>query len=264
MDDHDRIPILAYHKIDRRFEWGVTRLYPGQFELQMKFLHDRHYRVVPLSEGLSGKVKMPCAVITFDDAYRELKENAFHLMEQYSFRGTIFVVTGFVGKKNTWDVNLAYRTFTHLDWVDLRKLVEAGYEVGSHSHTHPDLTKIESRRVREELAVSKQILEDRLGTTVRYISYPFARYSETVKNIAWECGYEGGVCLSHPLKRGDDMFEIERLSVYVFDSMMNFKSKLRLYGTWGVAAEKLKGRLVNFFAGATYPMKCLERLLKGH
>ena len=184
-------------------------------------------------------------------------------MNSYSFRGTIFVVTEFVGRKNIWDVNLGYRTFIHLDWADLRSLVKLGFEIGSHTHTHPDLTKISISKAREEITVSKKILEDRLGVGVRYISYPFGRYSETIKEIAWECGYEGGVCLSHPFKSRNDIYEIERMSVYVFDTLTNFRAKLRMYGRCGVIAEKVKGRIVNFFAGATYPLKRLERSFRG-
>jgi peptidoglycan/xylan/chitin deacetylase (PgdA/CDA1 family) len=260
MDKTGSIPILAYHKVDRRFEWGVTRLYPPQFEQQMRFLDRRGYEVITLSEGLSGNHSERSVVITFDDAYKELVENAFRPMDAYAFRGTIFVVTDFVGKENTWDVNLGYRKFIHLDWDDLRMLVHRGYEIGSHSHTHPDLTKIGEEKVKEELLISKKMLEDKLGVCVRYFSYPFGRYSETVKKIVLECGYEGGVCLSHPFKRSGDRYEIERVSVYVFDTMMNFRAKLRMYGRWGEAAEKLKGRTVNFFAGATYPLKRLEIL----
>jgi peptidoglycan/xylan/chitin deacetylase (PgdA/CDA1 family) len=259
MDKPSQIPILAYHKIDRRFEWGVTRLYPPQFRQQMRFLHQKGYRVVTLGEGLVGNGNDRHVVITFDDGYKTLIENGFCVMDDYSFHGTIFVVTAYVGKQNIWDVNIGYRTFIHLDWTDLRSLVERGYEIGSHSHTHPDLTKISRTEVRKELCISKKILEDRLGIAVRYISYPFGRYSEAVKGIAVECGYEGGVCLSHPFKRYRDPYEIERISVYVFDSMTNFAAKLKRHGSGGVVLEKLKGRMVNFFAGATYPLKRMER-----
>lgn len=261
MDKTTHIPILAYHKVDRKFEWGVTRLYPFQFEQQMRFLKRRGGRVVTLGECLSRNEQDGSTVITFDDAYKELIENAFSIMDCHAFRGTIFVVTDFVGKENIWDVNLGYRTFVHLDWEDLRALVERGYEIGSHSHTHPDLTRISAAMAIEELSISKKILEDRLGIPVRYVSYPFGRYSETVKRIAMECGYEGGVCLSHPFKGSGDPYEIERTSVYVFDTMKSFKAKLGLYGRYGVVAEKLKGRMVNYFAGATYPLKRLEKKL---
>jgi peptidoglycan/xylan/chitin deacetylase (PgdA/CDA1 family) len=139
--------------------------------------------------------------------------------------------------------------------------VKKGYEIGSHSHSHPDLTKVSGAKAIEELSISKKVLEDKLGIAVRYISYPFGRYSETVKRIAMECGYEGGVCLSHPFKGFIDRYEIERTSVYVFDAMANYRAKLGMYGRCGVFAEKLKGRIVNYFAGATYPLKRLERAI---
>jgi peptidoglycan/xylan/chitin deacetylase (PgdA/CDA1 family) len=263
MEKLNTIPVLAYHKVDRRFEWGVTRLYPSQFRLQMEFLHAKGFKGVTLSGAEGGNKPEKAVVITFDDAYRGLMDYAVGVMERYSFRATVFVVTDYVGKYNLWDVNIGYRKFLHMDWGDLRAMVKRGFEIGSHSHTHPDLTKLPGSGIEKELSESKRILEERLGVRIKYISYPFGRYSPAVKKIAEACGYEGGVCLSHPFKDHDDDFEIERMSVYNFDTMMDFRAKLFLYGKGGVFAEKAKGRIVNFFAGATHPLKRLEIALSG-
>ncbi|TET16424.1 MAG: polysaccharide deacetylase family protein [Candidatus Cloacimonadota bacterium] len=257
MSSFRKIPILAYHKVDRSFEWGVTRLYPSQFAEQMRFLRRKGYSSVTLTGAFqSGSIK--CVAITFDDAYKELLENAISLMIRYSFTATIFVVTNFVGKENLWDVNLGFRKFKHMDWSVLRSLCDAGFEIGSHTHTHPDLTKISEVRIREELTVSKNILESKLGVPVRFVSYPFGRYSRRIKEIVEESGYSGAVCLSHPFRRKDGLFEIERQSVYIIDSLDNFKAKLGIYGSAGFMFEKMKGRTINFFAGATHIIKMIQ------
>lgn len=261
MKNSNNIPVLAYHKVNSDFEWGVTRVLPFQFAEQMKFLYRRGYRDFGLSKVLENIGNEKGIAITFDDAYKDFIETALPIMEKYGLKATIFVITDFVGEKNLWDVSLGKR-FYHMDWYDLRYLSSAGFEIGSHTRTHPDLTKISPDRVRLELSDSKKILEDKLGVSVNFISYPFGRYTEKIKKAAYDCGYVGGVCLSHPFKKQNDIFEIEREGVYIFDTLCDFKAKLSLYGKEGLCFEKMKGRLVNFFAGATYRIKRLQELFQ--
>lgn len=253
-------PVLAYHKVDRNFEWGVTRVLPSQFSEQMRFLYQKRYKAITLSDLLKNNSYEKRVAITFDDAYEELINNAFSIMQKYSFKATIFVVTDFVGKENLWDVNLGFRRFNHMNWSALRNISSAGFEIGSHTHTHPDLTKISEESIRKEFSFSKKILEDKLGVSVHFVSYPFGRYSRKIKEIAYKCGYSGGVCLSHPFKKKVDIFEIEREGIYIFDTLDDFKAKLSLYGKGAFLFEKMKGRIVNFFAGATYIIKRSQEL----
>ncbi|MCK4575894.1 polysaccharide deacetylase family protein [candidate division WOR-3 bacterium] len=261
MGGFEDIPVLAYHKVNNRFEWGVTRVLPSQFAKQMRFLYKRKYKATTLSNMLENDDNGKIVGITFDDAYKDFMRNAFSILKDYSFKATVFVVTNYIGKKNLWDVNFGFRKFVHMDWFDLRDLVKAGFEIGSHTHTHPDLTKITKESVRRELQYSKKILEDKLGVSIHFISYPFGRYSKEIKEIALECGYKGGVCLSHPFKKKNDIFEIDREGVYVFETIDDFKAKLKLYGKCAFIFEKMKGRIINFFAGATYVIKRFQKTL---
>lgn len=261
VSNYTTIPILAYHKIEPRFEFGVTTVFPHQFEKQMRFLSVRGYKSITLSELVDDKHGEKNVVLTFDDAYENMIVNGLPIMEEWDFKATIFIVSGFVGKENLWDVNLGFRRFRHMGWKNLRYLVESGFEIGSHSHTHPDLTKISDRKVKEELSRSRKTLEDKLGVPVRFISYPFGRYSARVKEMAQECGYTGGVCLSHPFKKRNDIFEMERQALYIFDTMYNFEAKLKLMGNPPYIFEKIKGRIVNFFAGATFEINRVKKFL---
>ena len=254
--------IIAYHKVDKNFEWGVTRIFPSQFAEQMRFLHCRKYKVITLRDLLKSDDYVKRVVVTFDDAYKDFIRDTFAILQEFCFKATVFVVTDFVGKKNSWDVNFGFRRFEHMNWNDLKLISNAGFEIGSHTHTHPDLTKISEEAVRNELSFSKKIPEDKLGVPVRFISYPFGRYSKRIKEIVSECGYNGGVCLSHPFKKRNDLFEIDRLGIYIFDTLDDFKAKLSLYGKGAFLFEKMKGRIVNFFAGATYIIKRFQEVFR--
>lgn len=257
MNMFDNIPVLAYHKVNRRFEWGVTRVLPSQFFEQMKFVYKKGYRVCTLSDILSNGSSDSKLCITFDDAYKDFMDNALSVLQKYHLKATVFVVTDFVGKKNSWDVNLG-REFYHMSWQDLKYLSNAGFEIGSHTHRHPDLTRVSDVEVKNELFRSKQIIESKLGIKVSFLSYPFGRYSDRVKHIAMDCGYDGAVCLSHPFRRKDDIFELDRQGVYIFDTIYNFRAKLSKSGKAFYVLEQIKGRAVNFFAGITYPIKRMQ------
>ncbi|OQX56440.1 MAG: hypothetical protein B5M53_01420 [Candidatus Cloacimonas sp. 4484_209] len=253
-----RVPILAYHKIDRNFEWGVTRVTPSQFAMQMDFLYRNNYKIVTLSELLNQEAKGKIVSITFDDAYKDFLHYGFPVMKKYGFTATVFVITKFVGKENLWDINIGYRKFSHMDWQDLQKLIENGFEIGSHTHSHPDLRKLDKKKLTEELLLSREILEDRLKIKVKFLSYPFGRYSERIKKMVQDCGYLGAVCLSHPFRKKGNIYEIDRESIYTFDTIFDFGAKLMRHGKTFLYFEKVKTRAVNFFAGATYPLKQVE------
>jgi len=257
MNIFDNVPILAYHKVDDSFEWGVTRVSRGRFSEQMRFLAREHFEGMTLSKLAEKSRVGKRVVITFDDAYKSIIDNALPVMAKHSFNATVFVVTRYVGRKNTWDVNLG-RNFYHMNWQNLKDLTRAGFEIGSHTHTHPDLTRITDTEIRRELSISKEILEDKLAEEVSFVSYPFGRYSDRVKEIAIDCGYKGGVCLSHPFRKRSDVFAIDRQGVYIFDTIHDFRAKILDYGKRAYFLEHIKGRSINFFAGATYPLKRLQ------
>src|SRR5688500_11033266 len=83
-------PILAYHKIERRLELGVTRLSPRRFAKQMRRLADAGWTTLTLSEVAacaagSRPVGVNELAITFDDAYRGLRDHAFPVLEELGF-----------------------------------------------------------------------------------------------------------------------------------------------------------------------------------
>ncbi len=92
---------------------------------------------------------------TFDDAYQDVYLNAFPLLQKFGFTACIFVITGYVGKYNEWDYNWGRNRKKHLSWEQIKEMADAGFEFGSHTVNHPDLTKIPDKFVEYELKRSK-------------------------------------------------------------------------------------------------------------
>lgn len=267
------IQILAYHKINDDFDWGITRQKVSQFEKGIKFLHEQGYETIPLEEVYThtgarlGKPKQTLdqadacpsgqkVVITFDDGYEDVYLNAFPILQEYGFTAFIFIITGFVGKYNSWDFNLGRKRKRHLGWKQIKEMSKCGFGFGSHTVNHPDLTKIDPAcgGVEYELKKSKEVLEDRLGKEVSFLSYPFGRYNCFVQEEACRLGYKRAYTLC--LKNKEDGFQPfaqKRWGIYLFDSPLTLKIKLnhgRLF--W---IEDLKGRIINRFASGTAILK---------
>src|SRR5204862_5576929 len=103
-------------------------------------------------------------------------------------------------------------------WDELRTLINSGIvEVGTHTRTHPILSKLAPSQLRDEVLGSKQIVEARLGIRVRHFCYPNGLYSDfhagTAETVR-EGGYESAVTAESGLNsNGTDLFTLLRLAV---------------------------------------------------
>lgn len=225
-----KIPILAYHKIDTAFEWGINTVSPRAFENQIRYLHSVGFQSVKIEDIVFNKVRVEKPIaITFDDAYRSVHEFAFPILEKYNFVATVFVVSEYIGKKNSWDVNIGGKTCMHLNFQELRELISARWEIGSHTATHPDLVGLSDAELCSELSISKTTLEDRFSAPVHIVSYPYNRFNVSVIDQAIKAGYQGGCCLAANASVPEEMkmFNIPRMGVYAIDNRLWFKLKLK-------------------------------------
>ena len=251
--DRPQIPVLVFHKVDPRFEWGVTRVYPSQFRSALRSLKERGYETVSLHSALDSNETLPDkpVVITFDDSYAGLFQYALPILEELRFTATIFVITGFAGSLNEWDVNLGGIRFRHLSWKEIRHFSELGFEIGSHTVHHPDLTSITSGQARKELVESKNRLEYEIAKPVNLISFPFGRFNQAVIELCKEAGYRHA-CGFRAQKRYQP-FVFERKAYYLFDNRWTLHAKLNHH--WGRPFEEFKLRLVNFCSHGTSLVK---------
>jgi peptidoglycan/xylan/chitin deacetylase (PgdA/CDA1 family) len=158
----------------------------------------------------------PAVVVTFDDGYASLARHAFPVLADLGLKALVFVITDFVGRDNSWDVQYGWRRFAHLDWDALGVWGERGIEVHSHGATHARLTWLSDAEIGDELGRSREEIGRRLGAPPLAVSYPFGSADERVGRLAEAAGYRLG--LSGPLARGADPLRMPRLPVYGWDS----------------------------------------------
>lgn len=211
--------ILCYHKIERRRELGVTRLAPRRFARQIERLARAGWRTLTLAElvaSVRGERRThPAEVaITFDDAYRGLRDHAFPVLAAHGMTAICFVITDYAGMLNRWDVAYGGRRFAHLAWRDMRRWQERGMEFASHTATHPRLTWLDESAVAGELLRSRLALERHLDVARLAVAYPFGSASVREQVLAQQLGYEAGFGLAGTWRHG--AMVVPRLPVYAW------------------------------------------------
>ncbi len=160
-------------------------------------------------------------LITFDDALSDLLDEAFPVAEAEGVRGIAFAVAGYLGKKASWDPSPGPKAL-HLDAAGLRELLKAGWAVGSHSWSHPDLTALSESEALRELERSKKALEDAVGAEVWAFSYPFGRFNARVMELVARAGYSVAFAEDYTRSRWHP-FAIPRIGIYLPDYSPRFK-----------------------------------------
>ncbi|MHB8984666.1 MAG: polysaccharide deacetylase family protein [Eubacteriales bacterium] len=214
------IPILMYHKINPDPETGNLglRVPPEVFDRQMQYLYSQGYHTVSLGdvrEYMTGERILPpkSVVITFDDGYRDNYTFALPILEKYNFKATFFVVTGTVGKVNSFD-NSIQPVNQMAGWSELRDMAARGMEIGSHTVSHPRLTELSPEKALYQIKKSKLALEKGLGQPVRFFSYPHGCYNAAVEKIVEESGYEAATSTLPGLDYPDnDVYALKRICV---------------------------------------------------
>ena len=185
-----QVPVLVYHSFGPALSKKETvmqthyRVTAEMFEKQMKYLQDNGYHPVSFSayvNSLINKAKLPekAVVLSFDDGWKTQYKYAVPILEKYNFTGTFFIVSSYVGYGS------------YMNWTDLKDLVAHNFDIESHTKTHQLLTKIDPKKLPDELSTSKKILEDKLGIKVTTLAYPNYAQNEAVRQAVKSAGYLG-------------------------------------------------------------------------
>jgi peptidoglycan/xylan/chitin deacetylase (PgdA/CDA1 family) len=229
-----RIPILLYHQISVTTpEEDPTRIGipPKTFEAQMNYLYCHGFSTITLDDLTNMKDDKNnnlnrWFVITFDDGYLDNYTNAFPILQKYGFVATIFAVTDFIGKNHSWGLGKSVR---YMDWAHAREMVKYGISFGSHTCTHPDLTRLDDKTLLSELIISKQIIEEQLGSPVRHLAYPFGKYDFRVMQMCKLAGYDSAYAAWWS---NDERYSRERLQIKLKDGKYLFALKASGWASW--------------------------------
>jgi peptidoglycan/xylan/chitin deacetylase (PgdA/CDA1 family) len=191
------IPILTYHHTEQAPPKGFAMrslwVTPSSFSTQMRWLSRLGYRGLSMSElvpYLRGEKKGKVVGITLDDGYQSNVSHALPILKQHGFSATCYVVSGRLGQHNEWDAALGMAKAALMDVDEMRTWVDAGMEVGSHTCSHADLSRLSLAEARHELLQSKSDLENLLQKPVTQFCYPYGHFSPEHEALVSQAGYE--------------------------------------------------------------------------
>ncbi|MHC4538789.1 MAG: polysaccharide deacetylase family protein [Planctomycetota bacterium] len=215
--------VIYYH--------GVAKKDVPGFKKQMAHLA-KHCFVVGPSKIMTARPDGASYIvaITFDDAFLSVMENAVPVLKEHGLPAGIFVPAGRLGSPPSWAIP---ETSPDKDEVlmseqQIAGLDKDGFEIFSHTLSHPVLTEIGADRLEHELRNSKQRLEEIIGHEVQVISYPHGAHSPDVCLQTQKAGYKLGFTVEPKMVTGaTDSLKIGRFKVSPGEGLVTFGLKVR-------------------------------------
>jgi len=232
-----QIRALIYHHFGREETYPSTSVSVDQFKKHLAYLKKNDYTVLTLGRALDrlyGETGLAekTAVITIDDGYRSVWQNARPLLAEYGFPATLFISTGNVGGSN------------YLNWEEIRKLENQGFEIGNHSHSHDYFLNKPKDRIagafEADLKKADEEFRKHLGRVPELYAYPFGEYIPEMTAVLKAHGYRAAAAQRSGVIHGRSRYALPRFPMnYYYGDMEGFSNKMGMNGLPVMAAEPL-------------------------
>jgi len=216
------LKVLMHHQIvndEKLCSVHWTYVSTAQLRKQLILLEHWGYTPITLRDYLlyeKGEINLPKKpiILTFDDGYADVFQNAYPVIKEFGWNAVAFVLGDKNLKSNTWDKELSKGSSMLMNEEQMMELYDAGFEIGSHSMSHARLSTLPVQSAWFEIIRSKEKLQSILKSEVTSFSYPFGSLNDTIKEMVKRAGYKiaCGV-FSGPPKFGEDRFDIRRITI---------------------------------------------------
>jgi peptidoglycan/xylan/chitin deacetylase (PgdA/CDA1 family) len=173
--------VLCYHAVGDVTAGAFVSV--AQLDRQLGLLVAEGYRRSTFSEAVFGPHDDRVLAVTFDDGHESVLAEGLPVLQRHALIGTVFPRLDLLGTEGS------------LTLEGLQALAAAGWEVGSHTLTHQDLSVLPDDELDRELQGSKEELESLLGLPCRSIAHPGGIVDRRVIAAAEAAGYEAGAAL---------------------------------------------------------------------
>jgi peptidoglycan/xylan/chitin deacetylase (PgdA/CDA1 family) len=243
--------VLCYHAVSTTWTAPLS-VRPEQFERQIRLVLSRGYRPVTFSELTQAPRDAGLVAVTFDDAFRSVHTLALPALSRLGVPATIFVPTDPVeaSRPLAWDGTAHWlqtrwaSELTPMSWGELRAVAAAGWEIGSHTRTHPHLPVLGPETLSAELVESREMCERRMECPCTSFAYPYGDLDARVVSAAGSAGYTSAAALPGDFGRLDPL-QWPRIGVYHRDDERRFRLKisskmlrLRTGAMWDLAVDR--------------------------
>lgn len=224
--------VLCYHAVSESWPAPLS-VTPSALESQLAALVARGYRGQRFTEAVTRPSDGRWLVVTFDDGYRSVLDRAKPILDRHGIPGTLFVPTDWPAdpRPMRWDgidrwLGTPFeQELTQLDWDELRSLAADGWEIGSHTCSHPRLTRLGDDMLAQELTASKTRIESELGAQCTSIAYPYGDVDDRVEAASAAASYTAAASLPKVMYRPRPL-RWPRSALYHRDTSLRFNLKV--------------------------------------
>jgi peptidoglycan/xylan/chitin deacetylase (PgdA/CDA1 family) len=159
-----------------------------------------------IDELSRGEFDLSHVVLTFDDGHDDNLQVARNLLS-YGWSASFYIISGKVGKR------YPKKSFFYLGWEELGEISDMGFEIGSHTVNHIDLSMASPSRVDYEIKQSVKDIEEKLDVEVRTFSIPKGAYTTDIIIEISRYGLDGCVTSDRGLMTGQCTHKAPRIEV---------------------------------------------------
>lgn len=227
-----RIPILMYHVISTPpAGQAMSELWvpKARFRSQVEALKKAGYSAITMEQAMQAwqkgaSIPEKPIVLTFDDGYLTQSTNAGPILEKLGWKGVLYLVTRNIGPT--------------IPEASVKKLIRLGWELGSHTLTHPDLTTLGAADLKKELEDSRLQLQAQFGQPVDAFCYPTGANNETVRAATKAAGYTSATTVVGGIADGaQDPYALPRVRVTPDDTPKLLLKKIEAFKAGAVPAD---------------------------
>lgn len=206
-----RVPVFMYHDIlpEKQVFFDVT---PEELEADFELIKSQGITPISLAELVNHlHTGMPLPekpiLLTFDDGYLGHYKYVYPLLQKYNYPCIFSIYT------DKMDLNIGR---PGISWSQLKEMVSSPLvTVAAHSLSHPtDLRDLSDRQLKAEIVKSKNTLEQKLGITVDYFTYPEGKSDRRVQQIVAQAGYQAALSMNdldeHFAGQSESLFTLGR------------------------------------------------------
>lgn len=159
----NQLLIIYYHEVVKEVPgYSYQKIRFDHFEQEMKYLADNGYRSLHFSE-LSDPIPNKSIIVSFDDGFRTVYENAAPVMQKFGIKGNIYLPTDYIGQDEHF-----------MTWNMVQELYRSGlFEMQAHTHTHSDIRALSARQLKDEITASDKLFQEKLGYLPPAFCMPF-------------------------------------------------------------------------------------------
>jgi peptidoglycan/xylan/chitin deacetylase (PgdA/CDA1 family) len=208
------VPILMYHYVSTppdgadiyRRDLSVT---PDLFAAQLDRLQAEGYTTISLYDFMAhmnqgAPLPDKPVILTFDDGYRDLYENALPALRDRGMRATVFVLTDFMDEGRP----------EYLTWEMAREMLAAGISIESHGRNHVSLRGKDNDYLIWQALGSAETIAYELGQRPHFVTYPAGEFDQSVIDIFASADYWAGMTtVQGATHSSEDPFRLTRIRV---------------------------------------------------